>query len=126
MNKGIDTKQFIETHIPQMDSPEKVYQLFQGLGYRTLDASYYDFMVYHKKQEDLLEEGWEYPEDITEEQKRVYRFNIGKYSGNKWGGKYLRAPDIFFTILEKAEKYRFIEYKGESVIVEDVTERVEN
>jgi len=26
---------------------------------------------------------------------------IGTYAGNKWGGKYLRAPDIFFTILEK-------------------------
>jgi hypothetical protein len=25
----------------------------------------------------------------------------GRYVGNKWGGKYLRAPDIFFTILEK-------------------------
>lgn len=24
-----------------------------------------------------------------------------KYEGDKWGGKYLRAPDIFFTILEK-------------------------
>ena len=24
-----------------------------------------------------------------------------KYKGNKWGGKYLRAPDIFFTILRK-------------------------
>ncbi|AMM42160.1 type IIS restriction endonuclease [Candidatus Desulfofervidus auxilii] len=36
----IDIKQFIESHIPQMDSPEKVYQLFQGLGYKTLDPSY--------------------------------------------------------------------------------------
>jgi len=24
-----------------------------------------------------------------------------RYIGNKWGGKYLRAPEIFFTILEK-------------------------
>ena len=49
----------------------------------------------------------------------------GKYVGNKWGGKYLRTPDIFFTILEKAERYRFFEYEGEGVIVEDVTEMVE-
>jgi len=28
---------------------------------------------------------------------------IGNYAGNKWGGKYLRAPDIFFTILEKGK-----------------------
>lgn len=76
-------------------------------------------------QKKLLEEGWEYPEDITEDQKKVFTFNIGKYTGNKWGGKYLRAPDIFFTILEKAEKYRFFEYNGEVVIVEDITEMVE-
>lgn len=25
-----------------------------------------------------------------------------KYTGDKWGGKYLRAPDIYWTILEKA------------------------
>jgi len=28
---------------------------------------------------------------------------IGNYAGNKWGGKYLRAPDIFFTMLEKGK-----------------------
>jgi hypothetical protein len=33
-------KQFIEEHIPKMDTPEKVYQLFAGLGYKTLDLSY--------------------------------------------------------------------------------------
>ena len=27
----------------------------------------------------------------------------GKYAVGKWGGKYLRGPDIFFTILEKEE-----------------------
>jgi len=27
----------------------------------------------------------------------------GRYVGDKWGGKYLRAPDIFFTILQKGE-----------------------
>ena len=26
----------------------------------------------------------------------------GKYAGGKWGGLYLRAPDIFFRVLEKA------------------------
>ena len=26
-----------------------------------------------------------------------------KYTGDKWGGKYLRAPDIYWTIMEKAE-----------------------
>ncbi len=27
---------------------------------------------------------------------------MGKYTGDKWGGKYLRAPDIYWKILEKA------------------------
>ena len=26
-----------------------------------------------------------------------------KYAGDKWGGKYLRAPDIYWTILEKGK-----------------------
>lgn len=37
-----------------------------------------------------------------------------KYKGNKWGGKYLRAPDIFFTILEKG--------KGKLVRLGDIAE----
>ena len=35
-----DTKGFIKEIIPQMDSPEKVYELFHGLGYKTLDPSF--------------------------------------------------------------------------------------
>ncbi len=31
------------------------------------------------------------------------RFQTGHYAGNKWGGKFLRAPDIFYTILEKGK-----------------------
>ncbi|MGB9754713.1 Eco57I restriction-modification methylase domain-containing protein [Roseiflexus castenholzii] len=37
-----------------------------------------------------------------------------RYLGNKWGGKYLRAPDIFFTILEKG--------KGKLVRLGDIAE----
>jgi hypothetical protein len=42
------------------------------------------------------------------------KFITGKYEGNKWGGKYLRAPDIFFTILEKG--------KGKLVRLGDIAE----
>ena len=106
-----------------------------------------DFRVYPKQQEDLLEEGWEYPEEKEEiatpefiqsssegarndkspyvaarsvatkqSQKSLLkgRFETGKYNGNKWGGKYLRAPDIFFTILEKG--------KGKLVRLGDIAE----
>ncbi|OGW55329.1 MAG: hypothetical protein A2Y81_07450, partial [Nitrospirae bacterium RBG_13_43_8] len=103
------------------------------------------YRVYPIKQETLLEEGWEQPEDESEEDhfrhsaldaesspssldsrfrgndkdKTVIarskatkqspaaifkdKFFTGKYEGNKWGGKYLRAPDIFYTILEKGK-----------------------
>ena len=73
-----------------------------------------DFRVYPKKQEELLLEGWEYPDDIPEEQRERYQFLSGKYAGNNWGGKYLRAPDIFFTILEKG--------KGKLVRLGDIAE----
>ena len=55
-----------------------------------------DFRVYQAPQQDLLREGFE----KDKEQKSAYL--TGKYKGNKWGGKYLRAPDIYFKILEKA------------------------
>jgi len=83
------------------------------------------YRVYPIKQEALLREGWEKQEDAEgadikdreeeetsasakkgvskKSQKSLLKgkFQSGKYEGNKWGGKYLRAPDIFFTILEK-------------------------
>ena len=55
-----------------------------------------DYRVFPIIQEDLLEDGWGYPDDY-----KNGRFKVGSYEGNKWGGKYLRAPDIFYTILEK-------------------------
>jgi hypothetical protein len=70
----------------------------------------------------LLEEGWELPEESEEAEVKTpklktllkEKFQTGKYEGNKWGGKYLRAPDIFFTILEKG--------KGILVRLRDVAE----
>lgn len=47
-----------------------------------------EMRIYPKKQSDLYDEGFD-----AEEQ---------KYIGSKWG-KYLRAPEIFFTILEKGK-----------------------
>lgn len=44
-----------------------------------------EYRVFPVKQKDLLNDG----------------MVNGKYEGNKWGGKFLRAPDIFFTILKK-------------------------
>jgi hypothetical protein len=53
------------------------------------------FRVYPITIKDLKEAGTEYEEGTLTKQ--------GEYIGDKWGGKYLRAPDIFFTIMEKGK-----------------------
>ncbi len=53
------------------------------------------FRVYPIAIKDLKEAGMEYEENTLTKN--------GKYIGDKWGGKYLRAPDIFFTIMEKGK-----------------------
>lgn len=85
-----------------------------------------DYRVYPIKQDALLEEGWQYPEGATEEEKEKFGRNVkgSKFVGSKWGGKYLRAPDIFLTILEKGERYKFFDYEGEKIIVEDITDNL--
>ena len=47
-----------------------------------------ELRIYPKKQSELWEEGFDAEES--------------KYTGSKWG-KYLRAPEIFFKILEKGK-----------------------
>ncbi len=59
------------------------------------------YKIFPLVQEDLLEDGWEYPESYNSNKSR---FKKGAYDGNKWGGKYLRAPDIFYTILKKGKE----------------------
>ena len=53
-----------------------------------------ELRIYPKKQNDLWDEGLE----LIEEGKV-----ITKYAGSKWG-KYLRAPEVFFKILEKGKE----------------------
>ncbi len=55
------------------------------------------FRVYPITLQALKNAGTEYE---SEEQEKI---QCGTYIGDKWGGKYLRAPDIFFTILEKGK-----------------------
>lgn len=64
----------------------------------TETLSYYGFRVFPVTKERLVKEGSEFE---NEQQKKM---GTGVYVGDKWGGKYLRAPDIFFTILEKGER----------------------
>lgn len=59
------------------------------------------YRVYPKTKQELLEEGVEYPDDteldLNQNPEQLH------YIGNKWGGKYLRAPEIYFKILEKGK-----------------------
>jgi type I restriction-modification system DNA methylase subunit len=69
-----------------------------------------EYRVFPIEQADLLADGCEMPEEGEEEQavKKKAKspgllIKTAKYIGNKWGGKYLRAPDIYWTILEKGK-----------------------
>lgn len=59
------------------------------------------YRVYPKTKQELLEEGVEYPDDT--ELELIQNPEQLHYVGNKWGGKYLRAPEIYFKILEKGK-----------------------
>ncbi len=54
-----------------------------------------EYRVVPKKKDELFEGG------LDKERAKTKR--IDAYTGDKWGGKYLRAPDIYFTILEKGK-----------------------
>ena len=60
-----------------------------------------DFRVYPTTHDELVFKGTEFE---NEEQKKL---RVGNYIGEKWGGIYLRAPDIFSTVLERG-KHKFI------------------
>jgi hypothetical protein len=63
-----------------------------------------EYRVFPIPQEKLLEDGCELPEDEVETGKTTGPLiKVTRYIGNKWGGKYLRAPDIYWTILEKGK-----------------------
>ena len=88
--KFVVLKEKMDALIPK-DGDRSRFEACDKLIYRIAKAkSIYEdseIRVLPKKQKELYEEGIE---DHT-------------YVGSKWGGKYLRAPDIFFKILEKGK-----------------------
>jgi hypothetical protein len=62
----------------------------------------HEYRVTPKTQRELYLEGIEEQED-KQNISLVDDWSTQRYVGNKLGGKYLRAPDIFFTILEKGK-----------------------
>jgi Eco57I restriction-modification methylase/Type II methyltransferase M.Eco57I, C-terminal domain len=71
-----------------------------------------EYRVFPVGQKMLLEEGFEVSDEEEVKASKPSRnklqvsgplIKLTKYIGNKWGGKYLRAPDIYFTILAKGK-----------------------
>jgi len=74
-----------------------------------------EYRVFPIQQGKLLEDGCEVPDEAEEIGKSTGPLiEVTRYIGNKWGGKYLRAPDIYWTILEKG--------KGKLVRLGDIAE----
>ena len=84
----------------------EVFKAIEAVAERQSTEAY---RVTARPQSELLEEGLQTDADEPEETTAQKRKSHGpliksaRYLGNKWGGKYLRAPDIFFTILEKGK-----------------------
>ena len=105
---GFDkTARFVMFKVPFEDILSPV--IFQEIEEATERMSRREFRVCTLRQRELYEEGL--PTSDEEGRKRIA---TARYEGNKWGGKYLRAPDIFFTILEKG--------KGKLVRLGDIAE----
>jgi hypothetical protein len=88
-----------------------------------------EYRLFPIKQEQLLKDGCEQGEEdeetkdegrgtkdiiVRDKKSSGLLIKSAKYIGNKWGGKYLRAPDIYWTILEKG--------KGKLVRLGDIAE----
>lgn len=61
-----------------------------------------EYRVFPILQDELLKDGSDWLDTV--ENKRIMKgslIKVTKYIGNKWGGKYLRAPDIYWTLQEK-------------------------
>lgn len=77
----------------------------------TSDDNLRVFPIVQKK---LWEDGLQQDEADKKNRTRLNKEWSAPYVGNKWGGKYLRAPDIYWKILEKG--------KGKLVRLGDIAE----
>lgn len=59
-----------------------------------------EYRLVANRQNLLFQEGLATDEEVDD---KATAIRTKEYVGDKWGGKYLRAPDIFFTILEKGK-----------------------
>ncbi len=106
-----ETARFVMSRVPfeQLLAPG-IFESIESAHERQTHMAYRVFPI---QQQALLEDG-KVPlvegDDEEQEQrgKKVKKPTIVAesgipYTGNKWGGKYLRAPDIYWTIMEKGK-----------------------
>jgi len=90
------TARFVMAQVPfeEMLHPVLMIEIDEAAERRQM----HEFRVFPKKQRELLEAG-----TVTgETEGNGPLIKIGSYGGDKWGGKYLRAPEIYWEILERA------------------------
>ena len=63
-----------------------------------------EYRIFPIKQGQLLEDGCEIPDEEETGEAAGPLIKTAHYIGNKWGGKYLRAPEPFFSLLNQAPK----------------------
>jgi hypothetical protein len=104
---GLDkTARFVMFKVPFEEVLSPV--VFQEIEEATDRVARPEFRVIARQQRDLHEEG------LAVGKKDEVRKAAARYQSNKWGGKYLRAPEIFLTVLEKG--------KGKLVRMKDIAE----
>ncbi len=105
------TARFVMFKVPFEDALSPVlFQEIEEVEDRRMTKEY---RVMAKMQSELFESGCEQHEDEDDDDEKPAKrkktaalgpaIKIVKYIGDKWGGKYLRAPDIYWTILEKGK-----------------------
>lgn len=103
-----ETAYFVMSRVPfeALLSPS-IFRAIEATSSRQTERAYRVFPI---NQHKLLEDGkiplTESDDEEEQESKHVNSTRIvaeaaPPYTGNKWGGKYLRAPDIYWTVIEK-------------------------
>ncbi len=104
-SQGLDKNaRFVMFHVPfdEVLSPV-IFEEIEEAGDKNSTP---DYRVFPVRQEELLMEGLETKDEEkgkSSPKPRGPLIKTAKYIGNKWGGKYLRAPEIYWTILEKGK-----------------------
>jgi len=101
-----NTVRFVAFRVPFQDLPPDLMAVaFQEINEATERRQTPEYRVTPKTQRELWLEGAEEPKEESDQYGIDAETDPSQvpYAGNKLGSKYLRAPDIFFTILEKGK-----------------------